>query len=112
MVKKRTKTALKPTETESSQTTPEAEKESLWETLWGGVGECEIPITEKQKIVFSMNRNTETGDVMMDIRTHVTSKKYTGLTSKGISVPASQAVAFKKCFDKLLSEVKAVEVNK
>lgn len=112
MVKKRSKMALKPTETKNNESTPTEEKSGLWETLWGGVGQMEVPITEKQKIVFSLNRNEDTGDVMMDIRTHVTSKKYVGLTSKGISVPISQAVAFKKCFDKLISEAKALEVNK
>lgn len=108
MVKKRTKTALKATETKSNQITPETEKESLWETLWGGVGECEIPTTEKQKIILSINKNKETGDVMLDIRTHVTSKKYTGLTSKGITVPLEKTGTFKDMLTDLLGKVNLI----
>ena len=112
MVKKRSKTALKSTETKSNEITPENEKDSLWETLWGGVGQSELPITEKQKIIFSLNKNKETGDVLLDIRVHVTGKKYTGLTSKGITVPLDKSEDFFKLVADYKKIIKDVIKNK
>lgn len=63
-------------------------------SLWGGVGKVELPLTEKQKLIFSISQNKETKEVFADIRVHITSKKYTGLTSKGITVSASKFEEF------------------
>lgn len=87
MAKLRTKSTSGAIKTESNEITPKTEKDSLWETLWGGVGKCEIPISDKQKIIISLTKNNETEEVFVDIRQYVLGKKYTGLTSKGVTIP-------------------------
>lgn len=108
MVKKRSKMALKSTEPKKNEITPADEKNSVWETLWGGVGQCEVPITEKQKIVLSINKNEETEDVLLDLRVHVTGKKYTGLTSKGITVPVDKSEEFFEHLDTLRGVIEEI----
>ena len=90
MLKLRKKTAVEPLKEEKQEKTPNNKKEAVWSVLWGGVGVCELSLTEKQKLIFSLNQNETTGDCVVDIRIHVTGKKYTGLTSKGITVPVDR----------------------
>ena len=101
-----------PAESENLKTnekTQENKKGASWSVLWGGMGKCELPITEKQKIILSINKNEETGDVFLDVRTHVTSKKYTGLTSKGITVPLEKVGTFKEILNGLIGEINLIE---
>ena len=97
-----------PPESENPKTNEkiqEDKKVTSWSVLWGGMGKCELPITEKQKIILSINKNEETGDTFLDVRTHVTSKKYTGLTSKGITVPLEKVGTFKEMLDSLIGDI-------
>lgn len=101
-----------PSESENLKTnekTQEDKKGASWSVLWGGIGKCELPITEKQKIILSINKNEETGDVFLDVRTHVTSKKYTGLTSKGITIPLEKVGTFKEILNGLIGEINLIE---
>lgn len=91
-----------------SDKTQEDKKGASWSVLCGGIGKCEIPITEKQKIVLSINKNEESGDVLLDIRMHVSGKKYTGLTSKGITIPLEKTGKFK---DKLIEILGSINLK-
>ena len=105
MPKLRRKSSSESENTKANEKTQENKKETSWSVLYGGMGKCELPITEKQKIVLSITKNEETGDAFLDVRTHVTSKKYTGLTSKGITVPLEKVGTFKERLDGLIGEI-------
>lgn len=76
---------------------------SPFELLYGGEGNMELQLSEKQKLVFSISQNKETKDVIMDIRVHVTSKKYMGLTSKGITVSTTKLEEFSDLVGELIA---------
>ena len=105
MPKLRRKSTSESENVKTNENIQEDKKGVSWSVVWGGVGKCELPITEKQKIVLSITKNEETGDVFLDVRTHVTSKKYTGLTSKGITVPLEKVGTFKEMLDGLIGEI-------
>ena len=67
-----------PSESENLKTNEniqEDKKGTSWSVLCGGMGKCELPITEKQKIILSINKNEETGVTYLYVRTSLTSKK-------------------------------------
>lgn len=96
-------------EEENSMEISTNKKENSWSVIFGGVGKCELDITEKSKLIFSITENQETGEKFIDIRQYVSGKKYTGLTSKGITIPLGRSDDFKGCIEQMYRAVQKLK---
>jgi len=83
-IKKLVKSAPKE---EPKKTTPKKEttKELPPDTYKPMLKERELQISDTAKLVFSVSRKGDDGLPHIDIRLHITSEQYTGLTKKGIN---------------------------
>ncbi|MBO8161118.1 MAG: hypothetical protein H0Z24_05730 [Thermosipho sp. (in: Bacteria)] len=61
----------------------------------------ELEISDKSKLVFSVSKAEDSNIPHLDIRLHVTSNKYTGLTKKGINFPIEWLPDFLEILDKI-----------
>lgn len=64
----------------------------------------ELEIADGVKLVFSVSKTPE-GDPHLDIRTHITTERYTGLTTKGINFNVENLEEFKNILEDVDSEL-------
>jgi metal-dependent HD superfamily phosphatase/phosphodiesterase len=69
------------------------------------VKERELQIADNAKLVFSVARKGDDGLPHIDIRLHVTSEQYTGLTKKGINFDCEYLLDFQEIIDSINKEL-------
>lgn len=66
----------------------------------------ELEIADGIKLVFSVSKTFE-GNPHVDIRTHITTERYTGLTTKGINFDVESLEEFRNILESLDSELES-----
>lgn len=64
----------------------------------------ELEIADGVKLVFSVSK-ADDGNPHVDIRTHITTESYTGMTKKGINFDVESLEEFKNILDEVDSEL-------
>lgn len=93
------------TRTQSNKTTSRKTNTLPTDEYSDMIKQRELPVDENVKLVFSVARKGDYGLPHIDIRTHITSENYTGLTKKGINFDTDYLMDFAEIINTIISEL-------
>lgn len=102
-------TPVKKVETKENKTKSKAKKLPP-DTYTNLIEPRELQITDNSKLVFNVSRAGEYGLPHLDIRLHVTSPQYTGMTKKGINFDCEFLYDFMEIINDINKELEAMNL--